>query len=546
MKVSEAVGHTLALLGIEQVFGVVGSGNFHVTNALVASGARFVAARHEHGAAMMADAYSRATGQVSAVSLHQGCGLTNAMTAITEAAKSRTPLVVLSGDTPPANKTSNFWIDQDNAVTALGADVDRVHSAGTAVQDATRAYRRALLERRTVLLNLPLDVQEQDIDWSPQDVAPVPERLLPGPSTAAVSKLADMLAGASRPVIVAGRGALSARAELERLAETCGALLTTSAVARGLFAGNAWYLDVMGGFATPEAAALMSDADAVVSFGASLNRWTTRSGALLRGTTVAQVDLDLEALGHHHPADLGVVGDSAAVAQAVTSELLRRGGSGSGYRSEGVRQRIASGCRWQDQPYDDTGTTDRIDPRTLTIALDEILPTERVVVPDGGNFNGYPAMFLSVPDARGYCLPLAFQSIGLALAASIGAAVANPDRTAVAGVGDGGFMMSLTELDTAVRLHLPLVVIVYNDDAYGAEVHHFGPEGAALDTVIFPETDIAAVARGFGCQAVTVRRPEDLEGVTDWVANPRDTPLVIDAKITSFPSWVLAHTFSGE
>lgn len=546
MKVSEAVGRTLVMLGVEQAFGVVGSGNFHVTNALVAGGARFVAARHEHGAAMMADAYSRATGQVSAVSLHQGGGLTNAMTAITEAAKSRTPLLVLAGDTPPTTKTSNFWIQQENAVTALGAEADRVHSAATAVQDATRACRRALLERRTVLLNLPLDVQEEDVAWSPHDVAPLPERLLPGPSAAAVARVADLLARASRPVLVCGRGALGARAVLERLAETCGALLTTSAVARGLFAGSPWYLDVMGGFATPEAAALVANADVVVAFGASLNRWTTRNGALLRGSTVVQVDLDLGAIGQHHRADLGVVGDSAAVADAVTSELVRRGGNLGGYRSEDVRERIASGCRWQGQPYDDTGTDDRIDPRTLTIALDDILPSARVVVADGGNFNGYPAMFLSVPDARGYCLPLAFQAIGLAIAASIGAAVANPDRVTVAGVGDGGFMMSLTELDTAVRLRLPLVVVVYNDDAYGAEVHHFGPEGAALDAVVFPDTDIAAVARGFGCQAVTVRQPEDLNGVTKWVNGPRDVPLIIDAKITSFPSWVLAHTFAGE
>lgn len=89
MNVAEAVGRTLAGLGVRQVFGVVGSGNFHVTNALVAGGARFVAARHECGATMMADAYARVSGEVSAVSLHQGCGLTNALTGITEAAKSR-------------------------------------------------------------------------------------------------------------------------------------------------------------------------------------------------------------------------------------------------------------------------------------------------------------------------------------------------------------------------------------------------------------------------------------------------------------------------
>jgi thiamine pyrophosphate-dependent acetolactate synthase large subunit-like protein len=546
MLVSEAAGRTLALLGVRQVFGVVGSGNFHVTNALVAGGAAFVAARHEQGAGMMADGWSRLTGEVSVVSLHQGCGLTNALTAITEAAKSRTPVLVVTGDTPPTGRTSNFWIHQENVVTALGAEVERVHSASTAVQDVCRAYSRALHERRTVVLNLPLDVQRQELDWSPDDVPPVPDRLVAGAAPSSVQRLADLLADADRPVLVAGRGALAARAELERLGDACGALLATSAVARGLFAGNPWSLDVMGGFATPEAASLISGSDLLVAFGASLNRWTTRDGSLLRDVGVVQVDLDLEALGRHRDVDLGITSDSATLARAVAEELERRGAPRTSYRDDQTRHRISTGVRWQDVPYEDTGTDELIDPRTLTIALDGLLPAERVVVPDGGNFNGYPAMFLAVPDARGYCLPLAFQSIGLALGAAVGAALAAPERVVVVGVGDGGFMMSLTELDTAVRLALPLVVVVYNDHAYGAEVHHFAGPGVPLETVTFPETDVAAVASGFGCRSVVVRRLDDLVAVKDWADGPRTVPLVVDARITSFPSWVLAHAFTGE
>ncbi|MBB3082542.1 thiamine pyrophosphate-binding protein [Geodermatophilus sabuli] len=545
MQVAEAVGRTLAQLGVRQVFGVVGSGNFHVTNALIAEGARFVATRHEHGAAVAADAYARATGEVSVVSLHQGCGLTNALTGITEAAKSRTPVLVVTGDTSPTQSTSNFWIEQELTVRGVGATSERVHGAGTAVADAARAYSRALLERRTVVLHLALDVQKQELDWSSEAVPALPERVVPTASADGVRRLADLLAGAERPVLVAGRGALGARAELEELAEACGALLTTSAVARGLFVGNPWDLDVMGGFATPTAADLISDADVLVSFGAGLNTWTTRAGGLIgKATTVAQVDLDLAAIGHHRDVQLGIQGDCASTAAAVTAGLTAAGPAREGYRSPAVAERLTAGRRWQDEPYDDTSDGERIDPRTLTIALDEMLPRERVVVPDGGNFNGYPAMFLEVPDNRGYCLPLAFQSIGMALSAAIGAAVATPDRLTVCGIGDGGFMMALTELDTAVRLALPLVVVVYDDAAYGAEVHHF--PGYPQETVVFPDTDLAAIARGFGCTGVTVRTVEDLDQVRAWLAGPRTSPLLIDAKITSFPSWVLAHSFADE
>src|SRR5699024_5309013 len=102
-----------------------------------------------------------------------------------------------------------------------------------------------------------------------------------------------------------------------------------------------------------------------------------------------------------------------------------------------------------------------------------MLPMERVVAPDGGNFNDYPGMHFREPDQLGYRRPLGFQSIGVALSTVIGAAFALPDRIAIAGIGDGGFMMSHVELDTAVRHKIPLVVVVYNDDAYSAEVHHF-------------------------------------------------------------------------
>ena len=124
---------------------------------------------------------------------------------------------------------------------------------------------------------------------------------------------------------------------------------------------------------------------------------------------------------------------------------------------------------------------------------------------------GYPSVYLAVPDEYGFCMTQAFQSIGLGLATTIGAALARPDRLPVAALGDGGALMGVSELDTVVRLGLPMVVVVYNDDGYGAEVHHFGPHGHDLGTVVFPETDIAAIARGFGFEAVTVRTLGDLD-----------------------------------
>jgi acetolactate synthase I/II/III large subunit len=244
---------------------------------------------------------------------------------------------------------------------------------------------------------------------------------------------------------------------------------------------------------------------------------------------------------------LGVTGDVALTARAVARALPEAAADGfAGYRSAKLKKRIAEQVRWRDVPYEDEGGHGRIDPRTLSIALDDLLPAERIVAVDSGNFMGYPSMFLSVPDADGFCFTQAYQSVGLGLASAIGSAIARPDRLTVAALGDGGALMGISELETVVRLGLPMVIVVYDDEAYGAEVHHFGPDGHPLDTVRFPPTKIARIGRGFGCDAVTVRRPGDLRAVRAWLDGPRTAPLLIDAKVTSsHGSWWLEEAFRG-
>ena len=544
-SVAEWVGTALARdAGVAAVFGVVGSGNFHVTNSLTRHGARYIAARHEGGAAVMADAYARVSGQVGVLSVHQGPGLTNALTGLTEAAKSRTPLLVLAAEA--TQPSSNFYVDQAALAAAVGMIPDRVTAASTVRNDLRRAYRTALIERRAVLLCLPLDVQAQRLADEPMPPVRVWPRLWPAPEM--ISGLADALAAAERPVFLAGRGARDAGPELADLSERAGALLATSAVSRGLFHGEPFNLDVSGGFATPVAAELIAGADLVIAWGCALSMWTTRHGKLIApDATVIQVDANPAALGALHRVDFGIPSDVGTAARAVIAEVDRRGQRARGYRTPEVAKRLAAEGRWRDVPFEPAEEAGRIDPRTLTIALDDLLPAERTVATDSGNFMGYPAMLLGVPDSRGLVFTQAFQSVGLGLATALGAAIARPDRLTVAALGDGGALMGASELETAVRLGLSdLVVVVYDDEAYGAEVHHFGPQGHPLGNVVFPPADIAAIARGYGFAAATVRAVEDLDVVSSWLAGPRDRPLLIDAKVTKGqPSWWLEEAFRG-
>jgi thiamine pyrophosphate-dependent acetolactate synthase large subunit-like protein len=532
MQVSEAIGRALVDCGVDVFFGLVGSGNFTVTNALHAAGAVYYSARHEGGAVMMADGYARACGKIGVVSVHQGPGFTNTLTGLTEAAKSRTPLLVLAADTPAEALWSNFKIDQAALATTAGAIAERVRGTETAAEDVLRALRRTQVERRPVVLNIPINVVEA---FCADDSLAIPDWPVlepPLPSNSSIAEVADLIASSNRPVIVAGRGAAlaGAREALEALGDRVGALLATSAVGHGLFAGHPYCVGIAGGFSTSFAVQLLSEADVVLAFGASLNHWTVRHGRLFSPSAkIVQVDLDQAVIGALHRVDVGVVGDAAQAAWAIVGELDQRDVRREGFRSKVLAHEIAT-QRWRDEPYEDRGTAEYIDPRTLTIALDDLLPMERTVATDSGHFLGYPSMYLAVPDQQGFVFSQAFQSVGLGLASGVGAAVARPDRLCVAAIGDGGALMALGELETAARYRLPMVVVIYNDAAYGAEVHHFGPLGHPVHLTQFPDTDFAALARAAGAEGITVRDSGELSPIKAWLER-RDGPLVIDAKV---------------
>ena len=533
--VAAILGRDLAALRARRCFGLLGTANFKISHALVEAGVELISARHEGNAAAMADAYAKATGELTLVSVHSGPGLTNAITGIGEAAKSRTPLLVLAGDVANGNVKSNFYIEQAELVRSVGAVSERAHTPLSARADLLRAVTRALRDRQTVVLSLPLDVQDAKFNGAnaPLELPPAPGRLHPDPE--AVRNLADAAVRAERPLILAGRGAVLSDAEeaLAALAERLGALLATSICGHGLFADNPWSLGISGGFSSPIADELISESDLILGFGASLTHWTTKKGKLIAsGATIAQIDIEAGKLGYQMLVQHAVLGDAKATAEALLAELDRRGLSAlkSGRRSERTRARIWEGDNHH-YPHPDESSARFIDPRTLSKAVDEILPKDRVVASDSGHFCGWVPRYLRVPNAKASCLSHSFQSIGLGLASAIGLAIANPGKLAVLGAGDGGFLMSIADLETAIRLKLRMCILIYNDSSYAAEVHYFRRHGYSIDIVQFPETDFVAIARGYGARAATVRTLADLDPVRAWVGEGASGVFVIDAKI---------------
>lgn len=531
--VASVVGRDLAGYGARRCFGLLGTANFKVSHALVENGIELICARHECNAASMADAYAKATGELTLVSVHSGPGLTNALTGIGEAAKSRTPLVVLAGDVPTGAVKNNFYIEQSEMVRAVGAVSERLHTPASAREDTQRAVARALRDRQTVVLSMPLDVQNATLasNLPPLELPPGPGRLHPDPQ--GIKDLAEALARSQRPLILGGRGAVISDAEpaLLALADRVGGLLATSVCGHGLFSGNPWSLGISGGFSSPVADELISESDFILGFGASFTQWTTKRGKLIApGAVVAQVDIEGPKLGYQMPIQHAVHGDARVTAEALLIELGGRKSAKPGRRSDAMRDRIRAGDNHH-FPHPDELNAQFIDPRTLSKAVDALLPADRVVASDSGHFCGWVPRYLRVPNARASCLSHSFQSVGLGLPSVIGLAVANPGKLAVLGAGDGGFMMSISDFETAIRLKLRLCVLVYNDSSYAAEVHYFGRQGFSTDIVRFPETDFAAIARGYGARAATVRTLADLAPVKAWIAEGAPGAFVIDGKI---------------
>ncbi|MGC1612522.1 MAG: thiamine pyrophosphate-binding protein, partial [Pseudolabrys sp.] len=531
--VAEVLAKDLAALGARRCFGLLGTANFKISHGLVAAGVELISARHEGNAASMADAYAKATGELTLVSVHSGPGLTNAITGIGEAAKSRTPLLVLAGDVPTGNVKSNFYFEQAELVRSVGAISERTYTPQSARSDLLRAVTRAMRDRQTVVLSLPLDVQDATVNGSnePIELDPMPGRLQPDQND--IRRLVEAMWRAKRPLILAGRGAVVSDAEkpLIALADQLGALLATSICGHGLFADNPWSVGISGGFSSPVADELISESDFILGFGVSFTQWTTKKGKLIaRGATVAQIDIEAPKLGYQMPVQFAVLGDAKATAEALLAELDRRGASGAGRRDDRTRQRIRSGDNHH-SPYPEESSAQYIDPRTVSKAVDEILPGDRVVASDSGHFCGWVPRYLRVPNPKASCLSHSFQSVGLGLASAIGLAVANPGKLAVLGAGDGGFLMSIADLETAIRLRLRMCILIYNDSSYAAEVHFFRRQGYSVDIVQFPETDFAAIARGFGARGTTVRTLADLDAVRTWVGEGAPGVFLIDAKI---------------
>lgn len=535
----EVLAKDIQSLGIDTVFGLISDDTALFVTALDMIGVQFHGARHENTAITMAEGYASTSGRLGIAVVGRGPATANGMHGAVYANRTGSPVLIIYGDAPVADGHINTLgpdykeFNSTMVLSAAGLQVFRATSpkgARTALADAVATAQLG----NAVALLLPTSVQLEKFEVK-DDVAVSPA--IPDPprcekaTPQTISTTTELLNKSRRPLIVAGVGVHRAGADqaLEKLADRIGALLITSARAKDMFRGNPNNLGIIGSFSHSVARRFIDQTDCVLVFGASLNFWTTSFGTFVPAVPLIQVDSKRVNIGKFSNADVAVVGDARLVAEQLLDALPDRSEEEKPFHSQDVRQSLAK--------FDPAGefrpahTARTIDPRSLGIALDRLLPENRNLVYDAGNFLGI-VPYISVPGPGHFKFTNNFASIGLGFGAALGVAKARPDSTTVLVVGDGGFLMTLGELETVVREDLPLVIIVMNDCAYGAELHFLKIHQVSVATSVFPDVDFAPIAEGFAFEAATIRSLDELERAAPMLENPQG-PVLLDCKINA-------------
>lgn len=534
--VYQVLAEDIKALGVESVFGLMSDDTALFATSLDTAGVRFYGCRHENMAVAMADAYSYATGKLAIAIIGRGPALANGLHGVCYASRTGSKVLVVYGEAATIGAPNGLGPDYKSldGVGVLRAAGIRTFtatspaSARTVLADAVAAASLGA----TVSLHLPTNVQLSEIDAPSGAVeVKVPARTPQAPPPSSIAAAAAVLAAAKKPLIVGGLGAhkAGARSEIEKLAERLGALLVTTARGKDLFRGNPRNLGIIGSFSHSVARRMADQADCVIVFGAGLNFLTTSFGTSLPKVPLIQVDAVRSNIGRWLNADVAIVGDARLAAEQLLAAISERPAAQKLFDTEENRKLIAEFDPGQDFQPQNTPRT--IDMRTLGLELEKILPPDRNLVVDGGNFLGI-VPYLSVPDPGCFKMIGDFASIGLAFGAALGMAKARPDKTTVMVVGDGGFLMTMGELETVIREDLPMVIICMNDCAYGAELHFLKLRQHPVHKSVFPDVDFAPIAAGFGFDAETVRTVEDLRRIAPKLSKP-EGPIFLDCKLNA-------------
>jgi thiamine pyrophosphate-dependent acetolactate synthase large subunit-like protein len=544
MHVHDAIIQFLDAQDVDTVFTLMAEDVMGLTSTIESEWADIdvVEARHEQAAVAMADGYSRTVDGIGVAAVGRGPAVAQTGTAIGTARENGSDVLLIVPETPLSATTDVKAFQQETYLEAMVGDVQSVRDTETLVPTFTDVFRRLRHGDGPIAVQIPWDVidapVELDESWRETSLGRPATAATPTPCDppatdveAAVEAYLDSAATVP-PVILAGAGAVAADARdaLVGVAERTGAVLATTLQAQGYFADHPFDIGFVGTFGTSLANEFLGQSEFVLAVGCSLNDHTTDDGRLVADATVVHVDSDPASIGRFTPVDVGIVGDAKATAEALRETLDRRDVDfADSFWTAHRKRRIAEASPFDQREF--PSVPDRVDPREVVPKFDAYLPDDRLLVTDGGHFINWVLDGVTVSHPDDYIWTIDFGAVGMGLPIGLGATRAVNDRTPVVFCGDGGFMMALQELNTAVRHDLNAIVVVMNDDALGSEYQQLAARGGYADAALIETPDIAAVAEGFGATGHTVRSPADVDDIADDLSETPEVPVVVDCKV---------------
>lgn len=520
MTVADVLVSELAAWGITLYFGIPGSSSLPLVDAVRRNpDARYIVVRHEQTAAMAASAYNKFTGKIAVCLTIAGPGATNLATGLYDAKEDRASVLALSGQVKAqyAGPGGIQEIDQDAFFRPIAVFNNTVADPATAVKLLTRALRYAIIGRGVAQLSIPNDIQREPLEPAYCERETCLPTVTVAPTDEAVRAAAEAIDGASRPVILAGFGAMSAAGAVLDLAKKIRAPVVTTFRAKGILPDeNEWVAGIHGPLGTPHARTLVDESDLVIACGASFSDFTGIPG----DKQVVHIDIDPIQLGKH-PFVAAVWGD-CAIALPRILELVRP------REDPVVGQWLAERKReWSlqlDREADPAAVPIR--PPYVMKVLSETLPEDAVISLDVGENQWWFGRNFRMERQR-FAMSGYLGTMGFGLPGAIAAKLAYPDANVVCITGDGGFSMVMGDFVTAVKYDLPIVVVVLNNHELAMireeqREANYPPYGTDLTN-----PDFAAYAEACGGAGIRVTRPQDLADAV-LRAVRMNKPVVID------------------
>ncbi len=520
MTGGEAVVRSLKAHGVDTVFGIPGTHNLAIYDALREMGSiRHILARHEQGAAFMADGYARASGRAGVCLSTTGPAALNTLASLGTAYSDSSPVLCIASQIPAegiglGKGYLHECEDQLGSFAPVTKWRARADSAAEIPGVMREAFARMLTGRpRPVAVEIPCDTLDEDDDLAiPAPVAAERE----APETELVERAAALLRAARRPVIWAGGGVIGsgAGAELRQLAERLQAPVFTTVLGKGAVADD-HPLAAGATILHPAGREFVAECDVMLAVGTRFTEEESDRWGLRLPDTLIHVEIDPEEIDRNYAATLGVVGDARAALQLISDQLqeLRREDNTIAAEVAALRQKVWRYC----QERAPEGVE-------LVQTLRKALPRETILVSDLTVAAYWCRRMLDIYEPRTNIYPWGFCTLGFGLPAAIGAKVARPDRPVVALCGDGGFMFNCQELAAAVQFDVPIITLVFNDEAYGVLRPQQEARYGAAHAVDVVNPDFMGLADAFGVDGCRVDSIEQLgPAVTKAIEADRST-----------------------